>query len=1270
MGGKISRLFFAILFLGVEAELLNGCHRYSIYDFSHENERNSSAKLGIGYGRNQYHTNHGWFRFRIRTDVGTYDGKIKSSCSNRIGAPICGMDQWRWIEDKIPYNGSTNSYLYKQDLCVHDQTKIIIQQCRPGYYVYYLQVTDLPLYCIVPTSGSIIDQDDAKINHEVKWRAEKGPYFITSSMTIGTKGILTIEEGTRIVSAEGISITVHGRLIIQGSELQRVAIGTNGKQWQGIIIHHTMPLITQLSYLDLYHAGGSKTPENAAAITARGSKLIINNVAITDSFGNGIALHGANMTIHSSKIINSRKHGLYLRSNSNIAVVDCRIANNGGYGMKSLDIKANIHLERNIFNSNSMGAIEVIADQGIISNNVIINHNISFPHHLLSASFSRTSSFTDNNISHNIVNGKKSWMLYLGSHIQYFQRNTIVYNTADIITAIFVQQNVINATNNIFNNFYGSFELITFNHHYNPVGSIDHIDKGYIDARYCYWGSRDILEIAKRIHDFNDDNQLPPILFRQFRLNNATDSATATTSSSTVIYHFDAIVNHERWLKNKYHVIPSGINLAVWYPGQLTIAPGCQVRFNHQSKMIVYGSIQAQGDNNTRIVFMPNINQGYKNKLNDNHDHFHWQLVLQNGFFRYVSFLRGSNNMIDIVKNYVEFTYCQLHGAQGNALLLRKAKLNISHSLIEKNHGYGIQIQNPIGTSYIDDCLLRWNQGGIHISGRNEFQYSQVWIRNNILGNQIGNQATLAFNISQNRMLTLQKEAIQPQRPDIFVINNTLSHNYIFNHPVIDIFLAKGIRVAFNFNYIIHNIAQGAPIMSVNCQGVGKWNGSQFNNNQFMGNMAISVTKDQNVANKSCLGVTICNQEGQSSYRNNILLNYHNRYEFADESSLPYHDFIDARFSYWGSHNIIGISERINDFQQRRCGYVVDFYPYAMDKQLMPITPEFHIHDRDIDQDETWNSTRPHLIYRSIRLHAKAVLHILDGATIYFYPTTAMRIDGKIIANGTKRHRIRFTSFLGRRAHPGDWQQLSIHSKFQSLFSYCDFGYGGLSSAMVKVTDLSAAFYQCTFAYSLHPLLQSHRSICQMCSLITVDPNKFQIESNDIHVAVGSDVPLHIHFIGTDAAWIEYCKIRIDGLSSKMYLSYGQQINGSWFLSCQQIRGNDLRLYANDQVDQRLGSTVITLFVSHNERMIARSWFSLTLITDRNFTTTAITNEYRNGTRTDHPATTVVVIITVCSIILAMGLIITIVTWMYFRYGRRFPWQRMDKEHEEVHFNL
>lgn len=79
---------------------LNGCHEYSVYDSAHDR---LSAKANSA-GKNSQHK-HGWIRFQIQTDIGSFDGKIASTCSNRMVAPICGTGSWRWIEHEIPYNG-------------------------------------------------------------------------------------------------------------------------------------------------------------------------------------------------------------------------------------------------------------------------------------------------------------------------------------------------------------------------------------------------------------------------------------------------------------------------------------------------------------------------------------------------------------------------------------------------------------------------------------------------------------------------------------------------------------------------------------------------------------------------------------------------------------------------------------------------------------------------------------------------------------------------------------------------------------------------------------------------------------------------------------------------------------------------------------------------------------------------------------------------------------------------------------------------------------
>ncbi len=105
--------------------------------------------------------------------------------------------------------------------------------------------------------------------------AASGPWSLTSSLTIPAGYTLTIEPGTTVFCAQGAQIIVNGKLVIDGSEYQRVRMTrTPGSSdtWGGINFSNT----TQdnvVAYADLEYATSTSN-----VIDVSNSKLLLDNV--------------------------------------------------------------------------------------------------------------------------------------------------------------------------------------------------------------------------------------------------------------------------------------------------------------------------------------------------------------------------------------------------------------------------------------------------------------------------------------------------------------------------------------------------------------------------------------------------------------------------------------------------------------------------------------------------------------------------------------------------------------------------------------------------------------------------------------------------------------------------------------------------------------------------------------------------------------------------------------------------------------------------------
>jgi CotH protein/lamin tail-like protein len=106
--------------------------------------------------------------------------------------------------------------------------------------------------------------------------AASGPWILTASLTIPAGYTLTIEAGTTVFCAQDARITVNGKLIIDGSEYQRVRMALDpdsaDTEWGGLNFSNT----TQdnvVAYVDLEDATSSSN-----VIDVSDAKLLLDNV--------------------------------------------------------------------------------------------------------------------------------------------------------------------------------------------------------------------------------------------------------------------------------------------------------------------------------------------------------------------------------------------------------------------------------------------------------------------------------------------------------------------------------------------------------------------------------------------------------------------------------------------------------------------------------------------------------------------------------------------------------------------------------------------------------------------------------------------------------------------------------------------------------------------------------------------------------------------------------------------------------------------------------
>lgn len=114
-----------------------------------------------------------------------------------------------------------------------------------------------------------------------------------------------------------------------------------------------------------------------------------------------------------------------------------------------------------------------------------------------------------------------------------------------------------------------------------------------------------------------------------------------------------------------------------------------------------------------------------------------------------------------------------------------------------------------------------------------------------------------------------------------------------------------------------------------------------------------------------------------------------------------------------------------------------------------------------ITSDTTWTSVDTIIVTDSVILADSVRLTILAGAIIMFSPSTALSVEGELIANGGKVNRILFTSSAdtaGGFPVAGSWHGVSFKENSSGFMFFCDLRY---ASNSVHVDRTSTQFYGC-----------------------------------------------------------------------------------------------------------------------------------------------------------------------------------------------------------------
>jgi hypothetical protein len=116
-----------------------------------------------------------------------------------------------------------------------------------------------------------------------------------------------------------------------------------------------------------------------------------------------------------------------------------------------------------------------------------------------------------------------------------------------------------------------------------------------------------------------------------------------------------------------------------------------------------------------------------------------------------------------------------------------------------------------------------------------------------------------------------------------------------------------------------------------------------------------------------------------------------------------------------------------------------------------------------------WAADNPHIITGDVTVPNLSTLQIEEGCVVLFNTSTALTVNGVLIADGTALNHIVFSS---NAAFPvaGDWDHIYFNdADAGSVMDYCDVSYGGAINSMIRIRSSvnNVTISNCYLTYSL-----------------------------------------------------------------------------------------------------------------------------------------------------------------------------------------------------------
>ncbi|RDD47765.1 hypothetical protein TrispH2_000589 [Trichoplax sp. H2] len=1033
------------------------------------------------------------------------------------------------------------------------------------------------------TKCKTITQED--ISQSVIWKVQHSPYCLRSigPTTVRANATLTIEAGV-VVRCQTSHLEINGKLIAKGTSSQNIyfiqesndydTLSFYGAAWLKTLQTNTscQDNASILRYCNI--TGGH------LAISAMESIVQLQNVYIKVS-DVGVEATRSWIEMDNCTIIGSQGSaitaydGLYLGHDTHIFLKDCNaisltnniIMDTGGVAIEiyrsPTAIQEFINISKNqiirnqqIFKVIGSGRKLSISHNLVRDNhcsddaamqiefvgNITINHNeiINNKANLIGALNIKSVrvpnthiTLTNNFISTN-VGSYAIIVIDQGTHHQLTQ-NSIVDNhveswsTAEkTACAIFISaKNGIDARNNTFSNDRADCEI-----------NISDVLNGYLDTRYCYWGSTDVHYISQRILY----NVQSPAVYSYF-----LSQPNGKIYPSDPLVHFGAILGSETWTsykssnKNNVHTILNQTTL-VLLPGsqiiidkeqifQITSNVGIYAKgtienpitwiIKEKGKIIINQDIPLSNDewNNHYPSQDGLINQSNFQYVNFNTVHYDGGIIIQSGnpSFYHCIFNQASTNMLQYYLGQIRIKWCHfrysrhlvntscisaqhlvgnntifattLSGYGNNGIILNTKKL-WNQTLIKP---YKLSISQCYFTLLkvaiaIQDCILVGNNINIQNNTFNSietlyFQYMQSYSQLKIL--------TIQQNQFINHFYGRHSLLDVLCSPNNTIIINVLKNNFTYNHcqhnlikfecsQHVDNYSNDNLKAYNHQVNIQENIFYKNSIYKTDLISLLVDDNSQFKSN--------NITETNNVQDgKYCIVKNLVNSP---SYQWNYFNNPNVAFQLCNLAPFSYDKVVDSRYCFWGVDDYFNVTEVINDARWNSQFSYVD-YTVFRNRWNQIVTTNFTLHKDSLASNTTWSrKDNPHLIYLSLTIPSDVTLTIESGVIIYMDAASQIQVFGSIIAKGNLSHQIQFTSIDKYHNYPQStrWNRITFyHNNRSSLLKYCLFRFGGLWDAMVNVASPYTQFFNNVFMIDFGQLFfpkNITNLICHNCTFI------------------------------------------------------------------------------------------------------------------------------------------------------------------------------------------